>query len=248
MHHQDTTMAWFETWFESPYYHLLYANHDTAKAQQLLDPLLKFIVMPQGSRVLDVACGRGRHSIYLNEKGFEVTGIDLSAKNIHQAIQLAGDNISFYVQDMRKIDKTSYFDAVFNLFTSFGYFDSEEEHNQAVHSMGSALKSGGLLVIDFFNAEKVISAIPIHETVSVPPVEFRINKKVEGKTIIKTITFSDKGKDYSFTEYVKAFRLSDFEKFFLSNQLKVKSVFGDYSLNKFDAQHSDRLIIIAEKD
>ncbi|HET6992715.1 MAG TPA: methyltransferase domain-containing protein, partial [Bacteroidia bacterium] len=74
--------CWFESWFDSPYYHLLYGNRDEKEAENFIEVLARFLKAPKGSRALDLACGKGRHSVALYKNGFEVTGIDLSERNI----------------------------------------------------------------------------------------------------------------------------------------------------------------------
>ena len=73
---------WFKDWFNSPYYHLLYKNRDDNEARSFMDVLLQKLNMKEGSCILDLACGKGRHSKYLNEKGFDVTGVDLAKESI----------------------------------------------------------------------------------------------------------------------------------------------------------------------
>ncbi len=140
---------WFETWFDSPYYHVLYQHRDEAEAEHFMDKLLLAMHLSPGARALDVACGKGRHAVYLAEKGMEVTGIDLSWKNIGHAVHYERPNLSFFLHDMRNPFYINYFDVVFNLFTSFGYFETEKENLKAIHSMSMAMKKGGKLVIEF---------------------------------------------------------------------------------------------------
>src|SRR5687768_8108297 len=73
---------WYETWFDSPYYHILYSHRDNLEASNFLNNLISFVKPSRGARILDVACGKGRHSIYLNDQGFDVTGFDLSEQSI----------------------------------------------------------------------------------------------------------------------------------------------------------------------
>ena len=117
---EDKHTEWFESWFDSPYYHVLYKNRDFSEAELFIDKLIQLIEPTKASRVLDLACGKGRHSIYLNKKGFDVTGIDLSEKSIACAKTAENETLHFYMHDMRKLFRTNYFDVVLNLFTSFG--------------------------------------------------------------------------------------------------------------------------------
>src|SRR5688500_2509825 len=114
---------WFSTWFDSPYYHILYNNRDEQEAEQFMDKLLAYLHPKPHEKVLDLACGKGRHSVYLNQKGFDVTGIDLSEQSIAYARQFENERLHFAVHDMREVYQPETFDFILNLFTSFGYFE-----------------------------------------------------------------------------------------------------------------------------
>lgn len=238
---------WFKSWFDSPYYHLLYKNRNDAEAKIFLDNILNYLQPAPLSLMLDQACGKGRHAIYLNSRGFDVAGIDLSHKSISYCKQFENEHLQFYEQDMRRIFRTNYFDYVFNIFTSIGYFRHDHDQQLAVDCASMALKKGGKLIIDFMNVNKVIREMKQENTLSVEGITFNITKKLHHNFIVKNIRFSDKGKDMEYTEHVEAMHLADFERYFAHAGLTTKDVFGNYSLQKFDEQLSDRLIIIAEK-
>lgn len=239
---------WFECWFDSSYYHILYKNRDFAEAELFIDNLIQLLKPAKGNRFLDLACGKGRHSIYLNKKGFDVTGIDLAEKSIACAKTAENEHLHFYKHDMRKLFRTNYFEVVLNLFTSFGYFEQERDDNAIINSAYKALKPGGIIVLDFFNSKKVIQHLPYNETKTIEGIEFKISKTFENNFIVKQIEFTDKGKSYHFQERVKALTLSNFEKYFEANKLKIVHLRGNYKLEEFDEKSSDRLIIIAKKN
>ena len=238
---------WFECWFDSPYYHVLYQNRDFSEAEGFIDNLINLLEPTRKDRFLDLGCGKGRHSIYLNKKGFDVTGIDLSEKSIACAKTQENKMLHFYKHDMRKIFRTNYYNVVVNLFTSFGYFEQDREDNAVINAISKALKPNGTVVLDFMNSKKITSLLPFQETKIVEGIEFRINKVVENNFIVKRIQFKDKGKDYHFEERVKVLTLSDFEKYFGANKLKIVHLRGNYKLEEFDEKSSERLIIIAKK-
>ena len=238
---------WFEIWFDTPYYHFLYENRDEEEAEQFLSALLNYLQLPPGSSVLDVACGTGRYSRFLESKNFNVVGIDLSWKNIQQASRFESEHLMFLLHDMRKPFYVNYFDATFNFFTSFGYFSGERDNLKAIHSLSTSLKKGGRLVIDFFNSEKVIREMMPDQQLLRNNILFTIKKRLENEVIIKNISFRDEGKEFEFEERVQALGLRDFEQYFQKQHLKLKDVFGDYHLKSFDPQHSDRMILVAEK-
>ena len=148
---------WFATWFNTPYYHLLYKDRNHLEAQYFLSNLLQKLNPTSNSKFLDVACGRGRHSVYINQQGFTVFGIDLSSKSITYAQQFENNHLHFAVHDMRLDFQENSYDYVLNLFTSFGYFEKDEDNQKAINSMANNLQVGGKVIIDFMNAKKVIS-------------------------------------------------------------------------------------------
>lgn len=242
-HHPD----WFETWFDSGYYHILYKNRSCDEAEDFIDKLVAYLHPPRHCRFLDLACGKGRHSVFLNKKGYDVTGIDLSPRSIRHASQFENDRLHFYVHDMRKPFRINYFDYIVNLFTSFGYFESERDNKATIDAVAKGLKPGGIFIIDFFNEKKVLAGLrPCYDT-EVEGIRFTIRKKEENGVIVKEISFSDKGKDYRFEERVKALSLNDFENYFRLCGLEITGLWGDYNLGAFDVDTSDRLIIAAKK-
>lgn len=238
---------WFSTWFDSPYYHILYNNRDLLEAHQFMDRLLAYLHPKPHARILDLACGQGRHSIYINQKGFDVTGIDLSAKSIAYARQFASGRLHFDVHDMRQVYKPAHFDFILNLFTSFGYFNNETENVVALAATVKSLKPGGKLVIDFMNTDKVISNLVAMEEKEVQGINFRITRGVENGFVVKTIRFADGEREYQFEERVRALREEDFRAYFSMVRLRLVEVFGDYTLNPFGREESDRMIFVLKK-
>lgn len=239
-------MNWFENWFNSKYYHILYKNRDHKEAVFFLDNIIKNININNG-RILDVACGKGRHAKYLNHLGFNVTGIDLSKNSIEFANRDSNENLKYFVHDMRSVFKKNHFDLVTNLFTSFGYFENQEDEQTTINAMSNNLKEGGLLLIDFMNVKKVISSLVTSESKEIDGIKFLIERKYDENHIIKKIIIKDKDSDLNFQEKVRALTLYDFDVMLKKANMKIVDLFGDYSLNEFNAIDSDRLIIISRK-
>src|SRR5882724_8581551 len=131
----EISSEWFRDWFDSPYYHKLYFEHNEQEATTFISRLLDALRPPAGSLMLDVACGRGRHSRILSEKGLDVTGIDLAADSIALARQYENAHLHFYLHDMRSPVRVNYFAYAFNFFTSFGYFRTEREHDNTIRAV-----------------------------------------------------------------------------------------------------------------
>ena len=238
---------WFHDWFNSPYYHILYSNRNQTEAENFIDELCNYLKPSPNIFALDVACGRGRHATYLSKKGLDVTGIDLSVCSIQYARKFETKSLRFFVHDMRGLYYKAKFDLVFNLFTSFGYFNTEQQHVNALLCMNRSLKKDGLIIMDYFNVHKVLPAIIPYTVKTVDGIIFHIHKKVTNKNIIKTINFEDKSKAFEFKEIVKAFTLADFELLFKNSGFKLMKCFGNYCLEEFDSSASDRLIMICKK-
>lgn len=245
MSENNTSQAnnWFETWFDSPYYHILYKDRDDTEAQLFMDNLTHYLNLPEEAKILDLACGKGRHAIYLNQLGYEVTGVDLSENSIIEASKHSNDTLHFKVHDMRVRTEEKY-DAVFNLFTSFGYFENEEDNFKTLMAIKESLTEYGFAVIDFMNANYVIDNLVPEETKTVEEIDFHIKRYVKDGHIFKEINFEDKGQKFHFIEKVRALTLQDFEEMMEKADIYLLDIFGDYKLRKFFKNDSERLIMI----
>lgn len=238
---------WFETWFDTAAYHQLYKNRDEIEASYFINNLVEYLQPIKSASFLDIACGKGRHAAQIHEKGFKVDGYDLSENSILKAKELEKDGLSFYRHDMRQFFRINYYDFALNLFTSFGYFQTERDEHLAMRSNLKNLKPEGTLVIDFLNREKVIANLVPHEVKSIDGVDFEISKHIENNQVVKKIQFSNNGSAQNYEEKVNLLGLSDFNKYVEKEGCKIKQVFGDYGLNPFDEKTSDRLIMIVAK-
>lgn len=238
---------WFDQWFNTPYYHILYSNRDFKEAEEFMRVLSSHLELKTNDKVLDLACGKGRHSIFLNKLGYDVEGIDLSTESIQYAKEFENDHLQFNTHDMRELYKKEEYDYIFNLFTSFGYFETEEEDLQALQMIAHSLKKGGKFVLDYFNTYKVINSLPEKSEINRQDMTFHVHKYLKNRHVMKEIAFTDEGKDYLFTERVEALKNKDFRYLFEAVNLKIVHTFGDYQLNKFEREKSDRMIFVVEK-
>lgn len=242
-HMSKDTTKWFTSWFDTPFYHILYKDRDDTEAHAFMDTLTDYLNIPEGGSVLDLACGKGRHALYLNKIGYHVTGVDLSENSINYAKQFENHSLLFDVHNMCN-PYHKQFDAVFNLFTSFGYFDKNEDNLSTIKAIKADLNEFGFGVIDFMNSEFIIDNLVPKEVKTVDGIEFHLKRFVENGYIVKDISFFVDEKPYNFQERVRAFTLEDFKALFEEAGVFLLDVFGDYKLRKFNSKTSDRLIMI----
>ena len=240
-------MSWFANWFDSPYYHTLYKNRDEKEAQVFIDNLIDYLQIHKGSKLIDIACGKGRHAKYFNKKGMDVVGVDLSQNSINTAIKDENKNLQFLAHDMRENYQENAFDVVTNLFTSFGYFENNKDEQKAINAMANNLKKEGMLIIDFMNAKKVIANLVLNEQKTINNIQFDITRQVKDGYILKDIRITDGKEEQQFQEKVKAITLADYSEFITNAGLKIIDIFGNYKLDNFYEKISDRLILICKK-
>ncbi|WP_035648621.1 MULTISPECIES: class I SAM-dependent methyltransferase [unclassified Flavobacterium] len=240
---ERNTENWFSSWFDTPYYHILYKDRNYREAQIFMDNLTHYLNLPEKAKVLDLACGKGRHSIYLNQLGFDVLGADLSENSIAEASKNSNETLHFKVHDMREPFEEK-FDAIFNLFTSFGYFESDDDNLTTLKAIKESLSEYGFAVIDFMNVAQVIETLVPQEVKTVEGIDFHIKRYVEDGHIFKEIDFEDQGRKFHFTEKVKALTLKDFQDLMDEAGIYLLDIFGDYKLKKFHKTESERLIMI----
>tara|TARA_R110002033_G_scaffold45827_2_gene89945 strand:+ start:1570 stop:2301 length:732 start_codon:yes stop_codon:yes gene_type:complete len=238
-----STEQWYASWFDTPYYHILYKDRDYTEAQGFMDNLTNYLNLPEHGKILDLACGKGRHSVYLNSLGYNVTGVDLSEQSIAHAKQFENETLKFNVHDMSKPYPDT-FDAVFNLFTSFGYFEDENCNLKTIEAIKAELNEFGFGVIDFMNTNYVIENLVAEDTKTVEGIDFHQKRYVKDGYIIKDINFEADGEQFEFQERVKAFTLEDFQALFDEAGVHLLDIFGDFKLKKYHSKTSERLIMI----
>ncbi len=239
---------WFATWFNTPYYHLLYRHRDLNEARSFIDQWLKKHPLPVNSHLLDLACGRGRHAVQLADNGYRVTGIDLSEENIVFADKhFAREGLSFVQGDMRHNLGSETYDAVVNLFTSFGYFDTQKENQQVFDNIHKALKKGSVFLFDYLNPNALSQINTDPEIKVIDGVQFDIQRRIDGEYVIKTIHVSDKDSIHTFYEKVKLISPETFRDMLKSSGFTIEREWGDYQLSALHTDSSPRYITLARK-
>ncbi|NCI46932.1 class I SAM-dependent methyltransferase [Sediminibacterium soli] len=242
--------AWFKDWFNSHYYHLLYQHRDDEEALRFIDTLISYLRPSAGAKMVDIACGRGRHAKALADMGFDVTGIDLSAASIGEAKAYEDEHLHFFQHDMRLPFWINYFDYAFNFFTSFGYFRTDREHNNAIRTIAQGLLPGGVFVIDYLNVHFEEDRLQGSVTYDDADVHFHITKWQDEEHFFKQIQVTDAANTtprHLYTEKVAKFSLGDFTEMLAYHSMQVQEVFGDYQLGRYHLRNSPRMIIVARK-
>ena len=231
-------------WFNSDYYHILYKNRDNKEAEFFINNLIKKLKIKKNSKILDLACGVGRHSFYLNKKGMNVIGIDNSENNIKKAKKFENKFLKFKKKEMTE-DYGQEFDFIFNLFTSFGYIN--EKHNlNTFKSINNSLINHGILVIDYLNVFKLKEELVEKETKKIGNIIFNIKRSFKDNFIVKKIKIKDNNEIFYFEERVMELTKNDFQDYLKKFNFEILDVYGNYNLEKYH-KYSERLIMIIKK-
>lgn len=244
----ENEALWYKQWFDSVFYHQLYSNRSEKEATEFIDALIDELTPAANSTMLDLGCGAGRHAKHLASKGFDVTGLDLAASSIRNAKKYGKENLRFARHDMRDPFGKNRFDYVFNFFTSFGYFQNDEENHQVVRNIYHALKPGGLLILDYLNVAWCEERLIAEEAKEIDGIVYHISRWTDERFFYKKIVLENMPAGQAeFVEQVAKFDLDNFARLFERNGLQVKKVYGDYGLGAYKSGTSPRLIMVAGK-
>lgn len=244
-------MSWFKEWFNTPYYHILYKDRDFVEAENFIRNLTQDLQLSKDAKIIDLACGKGRHSVFLQQLGYEVLGVDLSEESIEHNKQFETSStespkLTFKVHDMRNElypnVSSEKVNAVFNLFTSFGYFDNDEDDRKVFSSVKNVLQNDGIFVLDFLNEKFVKNTLVDETTVTKDGIDFLIKKRIEEKHVIKDIFFEDKGESFHYFEKVKLHTLEEIKNIAESFGFEAVKIWGNYQLEDFERETSPRCI------
>ena len=237
---------WYEDWFNSSYYHLLYHGRDEQEAAAFVGVLATALHVAPGSQVLDIACGTGRHALSFAELGHRVTGVDLAPRNVRLAQQRAGGSFQVFIGDMRCLPWAQRFDLAVNLFTSFGYFDSLGDDVRALCAIRRCLRPGGRLVIDFMNVARVVSDLVDAEERYVEGIHFALRRTVADGFVTKSVLVTDPQAPAprEYVERVQALDNATFTSLLATAGLHVLARYGSYQLEPYGGDASQRLILV----
>ncbi|WP_027417799.1 class I SAM-dependent methyltransferase [Aneurinibacillus terranovensis] len=237
---------WYEKSFQEDYT-TLYQHRDELSAQREISSLLQHLPLPRSGKVLDLCCGDGRHSRALASHGYDVTGVDLSSYLLERAKQKSKEyHISFYQYDMREIPFVNEFDILFNLFTSFGYFIEDEEHQKVAQRMARALKPSGYLVMDFLNPIFVKENLIPYSEREVEGMKIEERRKIENEFVIKEIRIIENGEERKQWERVRLYSEDQMRQILNSAGFIIHNVYGDYDFTPYSSE-SKRMILYGQR-
>jgi SAM-dependent methyltransferase len=250
----ENSREWFADWFNNPLYLKVYLHRDTREAAICVSTILRITGLgnnPLSSRVLDIACGAGRHALEFARSGMQVTANDLSPFLLDEARRQAESerlNIQFTGSDMRFITPEGMFNIIVQLFSSFGYFDAEEDDRTVIRNVSNLLIPGGWYVLDLINPVYLKHHFRERTERTVDDLHIVEERKMSGKKVSKTITIrSNQDSPVSFTESVRLYKLPEISEMLSREGLDIVYLCGDYQGEPFDEQCSPRLILFARK-
>lgn len=237
---------WYERSFGDDYM-VVYRHRNWERAIEEVRQMMRWLELPQGSSLLDVGCGMGRHAVALAEMGYQMSGVDLSEPLLQEAREHDGNgHVRWEHGDMRSLPyPDSCFDATLNLFTSFGYFN-EQDNRRVLHEQRRVLRSDGCFVIDFLNAEEVRrKLVPLSEHVDEQTGwMIREQRRIESDAVCKTITIVTRsGEERHYEECVKLYGLDWFEEALAEAGMRITRTAGSYDGASYIRSESKRLII-----
>jgi SAM-dependent methyltransferase len=240
---------WYKDWFNNKLYLELYKYRDEAEAKDIVNLIQRYIPLKTNSKVIDVCCGAGRNSLELAKRGYQVTGFDLSkflineAKKNLQEVMEKSLKVRFLIKDMRKFNFNGKYDIAVNIFTSFGYFDSDAENFKVIKNVSNSVRKGGYFVFDYLNAEYLKSNLIAESKDIINGTSVIQKRRIEDNFVIKKIIIGNR----IFSEILKLYSFTEIKKFLKNYRFIVKNVFGDYFGSRYFSRKSKRLIIFAQK-
>ena len=254
---------WYETLFGRDYFDYFYVGgprgifSDEERARQAerqVDFVVNALELPAGARVLDLCCGWGRHSVRLAQRGYRVTGLDLSAYHLRlarAAAREAGIDVEWLHADMRTVPRARRYDAVINMFTSFGYFETEVDNQRVLDGVARALRPGGRFFIDTMNHDGLMRVFRDSDCTERPDgtlsIELRRYDVLTGRTNVDWIYVERDGKRRKAFHSVRLYTYTEFAAMLSKAGLRVVRTWGNFDGMEL-SMHSPRMIVLAEKE
>ena len=244
-------MDWFQKAFGSRYLEV-YRHRDEDEAAKAID-LIEHVAGKGGKLVLDLACGQGRYSRLLAERGHQVAALDLSMPLLEKGRVLSdetypdGGNVWYVRADMRNLPLRGVCELAINMFTSFGYFKADSENEQVLRQISSALVQGGRWIIDYLNRPQVIATLVPHDTSSRGGLKITQDRRLDddSRRVVKDVTIEGPEGKQQWTESVRMYSRGELETMLASVGLSVDNVYGDYCRESYSEEFSPAYFIRA---
>lgn len=240
---------WFEQSFGNDYL-IVYKHRDLQGAYEEVRRMVGWLQLAEGAHILDLCCGMGRHALALHDFGYQVTGVDLSEVLLHEAHKLdARNKVKWIRGDMRQVPLQDQFDAVVNLFTSFGYFSEDDDNLKVLQEIRRLLQPSGKFIIDYLNPSYVIKHIVPHSQRVEGAMTIEENRTIEDGFVKKQIVIREAGgPDRHYAEQVKLYPAEQLRALVEKAGLCIDQVYGNYDEQQFQAEASPRLILVGHKE
>src|SRR5271156_654552 len=246
--------AWYVDFFRSDYLNVYGHMFTEERAEKESAFVASALSLTPGASVLDLCCGQGRHSVQLAKRGFKVTGLDLNAEYLElasKAAEAAKVKIDTVTGDMREIPFEKKFDAIVNMYSSFGYLESEDEDLRVLESAAKALKDGGQLLLDMLNREWAIDNYIQNDWHTGADGTLYVERRdLDLATSRMHVHFivvdADGGRRESIGHIIRLYTLTEMTRLLERVGLRVTGVFGGFEREVY-AIGTRRMIIVATK-
>ena len=243
----EATAPWYVRSF-GELYPLLYEHRDEASARAEVNALFEALGLSGDEAILDLCCGAGRHMAAVRSLGFDVVGADLSPELLALARTrpgLAGRLVRADIRSLPFADAT--FDVAVNLFTSFGYFDDDEQNTAAFGEMARLLAPGGWLVVDHINRKALEKNLVPESSEQRKGLFIGQKRRIEKDRAIKETEETDaQGRVSRFGESVRLYTPSDLAGLCARHGLVCDRIIGSFEGEPF-TDRSPRMIVVARK-
>ncbi len=252
---------WFETFFDELYYETYSVFEDEERNEREAKFIAEALGLPQGSRILDLACGYARHAVYLARMGYRVTCYDLSGFLLEKAgerIREFGveDRVELVRGDMRRLNYRSVFDGVYMFFTSFGFF-GDEENRLVVERVSEALRPNGVFLVDLLNPVMIVYYAVVYgglrrtwyEAGDYMVLEETVydlsNARLNARRIFHDKTTGERVAERSFT--IRFYMYWELRDLLAEAGLSVERMYGSYRGDEYELK-SPRMIVVARRE
>ncbi len=240
---------WYKDWFSSEEYFNVYNHRDLNEAHLFCNLILRETQPKKDALILDAACGFGRHALFFASKGYNVIGFDLSKLFLNKARNEAAKSsldIKLICADIRNVCFKTRFDLILNLFTSFGYFESDEENFSFIQRSYNFLNNDGWFVFDYLNKTYLEKNLKTETIRKINGLVITEKRSFRDNRVIKKIEIKEGNNFKTFYESVKLYSSNTLIKKFEQFGYKLVNLYGDYSGSSY-SDNSPRLIMFFKK-